>query len=69
VAALFVAIAAWFKTSAELRLENLALRQQLTVLRRSSPKRLRLTKADRAFWVWMKHVLGAVGSGAYDRQA
>jgi hypothetical protein len=69
VAALFVTIAAWFKTSAELRLENLALRQQLTVLRRSPPKRLRLTKADRAFWVWMKHVLGAVGPGADDRQA
>jgi len=45
-----------FKTSAELRLENLALRQQLGVLRRSAPKRLRLTNADRAFWVSMKRV-------------
>ena len=51
---LIVALSSWFKTSAELRLENLALRQQLGVLRRSAPKRLRLTKADRAFWVWMK---------------
>jgi hypothetical protein len=50
------ALASMFKTSAELRLENLALRQQLGVLRRSAPKRLRLTKADRAFWVWMKRV-------------
>jgi hypothetical protein len=30
--------------SAQLGLENLALRQQLTVLRRSAPKRLRLTR-------------------------
>jgi hypothetical protein len=41
------ALASMFKTSADLRLENLALRQQLAVLRRSAPKRLRLTKADR----------------------
>ena len=32
------------------------MRQQLGVLRRSAPKRLRLTKADRAFWVWLKGV-------------
>jgi putative transposase len=44
------------KTSAQLRLENLALRQQLTVLRRSAPKRLRLTPADRIFWVWLRRV-------------
>jgi hypothetical protein len=56
VAALLGAVAAWFKTTAELRLENLALRQQLGVLRRSAPKRLRLTKGARAFWVWMKRV-------------
>ena len=34
------------KTSAELRLENLALRHQLGVVRRSAPKRLKLTPAD-----------------------
>ena len=45
-----------FKTSAQLRLENVALRQQLVVLRRSAPKRLRLTSADRIFWVWLRHV-------------
>src|SRR3954452_113499 len=44
------------KTSAQLRLENLALRQQLTVLRRSAPKRLKLTRADRIFWVWLRRV-------------
>ena len=45
-----------FKTSAQLRLENLALRQQLTVLRRSAPKRLTLTPTDRIFWVWLHRV-------------
>jgi hypothetical protein len=45
-----------FKTSARLRLENLALRQQLAVLRRSAPKRLKLTPADRFFWVWLRRV-------------
>src|SRR5229473_3821907 len=44
------------KTSAQLRLENLALRQQLAVLRRSAPKRLSLTPADRIFWVWLRRV-------------
>jgi len=45
-----------FKTSAELRLENLALRHQLGVLRRSAPKQLKLTPADRMLWVWLRHV-------------
>ena len=44
------------KTSAQLRLENLALRQQLAVLRRSAPKRLPLTPADRIFWVGLRQV-------------
>src|SRR5438309_6166568 len=47
-----------FKTSAQLRLENLALRQQLAVLRRSAPKRLKLTRTDRIFWVWLRRVWG-----------
>jgi hypothetical protein len=47
-----------FKTSVELRLENLALRQQLGVLRRSAPQRLKLTPADRVFWVWLRRVWG-----------
>jgi putative transposase len=47
-----------FKTSAQLRLENLALRQQLTVLRRSAPKRLKLTRTDRIFWLWLRRVWG-----------
>src|SRR5207237_6198167 len=47
-----------FKTSAELRLENLALRHQLGVLRRSAPKQLKLTPADRVFWVCLRRVWG-----------
>jgi hypothetical protein len=50
------ALASMFKTSAQLRLENIALRQQLAVLRRSAPKRLKLTPADRIFWVWLRRV-------------
>src|SRR5215831_1840982 len=47
-----------FKTSRQLRLENLALRQPLAVLRRSAPKRLKLTLADRIFWVWLLRLWG-----------
>jgi hypothetical protein len=49
-------LASLCQTSAQLRLENLALRQQLAVLRRSAPKRLPLTPADRIFWVWFRRV-------------
>ena len=43
------------RTRTELALENLALRQQLGTLRRSSPRpRLRLT--DRAFWVGLSQI-------------
>src|SRR4051794_10393233 len=49
-------LSSFCKTLAELRLENLALRQQLGVLRRSTPKRLKLTPADRVFWVWLRRV-------------
>jgi hypothetical protein len=49
-------LASLCQTSAQLRLENLALRQQLAVLRRSAPKRLQLTPADRIFWVWLRRV-------------
>jgi hypothetical protein len=45
-----------FKSSVELRLENLALRHQLGVLRRSAPKGLKLTPADRILWVWLRRV-------------
>jgi hypothetical protein len=50
------ALTSMLKTSAQLQLENVALRQQLMVLRRSAPKRLKLTPADRIFWVWLRRV-------------
>jgi hypothetical protein len=43
------------RTRAELALENLALRQQLAFLRRSSP-RPRLRLSDRAFWIGLSQI-------------
>jgi putative transposase len=40
------------KERRDLALENLALRQQLAVLKRSG-KRLAIKKRDRVFWVWL----------------
>ena len=51
-------LSSFCKTAVEVRLENLALRQQLGVLRRSAPQRLKLTPADRIFWVWLRRVWG-----------
>jgi putative transposase len=56
---LLIALAALhssFKTSAELRLEHIALRHQLSVLRRAAPKRLKSTASDRLFWVWLRRL-------------
>ncbi len=44
-----------FKTRRELALENLALRQQLAVLRRSV-KRPRVSDFDRGFWVVLSRI-------------
>ena len=41
------------KSRARLEAENLVLRQQLNVLIRKLPKRLRLTKSDRLLLVWL----------------
>ena len=48
--ALLAAARSSLKAQRELALENLALRQQLAILKRRS-KRPKLTKTDRAFWV------------------
>ena len=51
------ALVSVFKARRELALENLALRQQLAVLRRSV-KRPRLSNVDRELWVlpvWSKY--------------
>jgi putative transposase len=44
------------KTSAELRLENVALRHQLGILRRSAPKRLKMTATDRLVWMLLRRL-------------
>lgn len=53
--ALGAAAAAAFKSRATLHLENLALRHQLCVLRRSV-KRPKLSPADRLLWAWLSEV-------------
>jgi len=68
VAALFAAVAAWFKTFAELRLENLALRQQLGVLRRSA-EAAPANEGGPGFLGLDEARLGEVGPGADDRKA
>jgi transposase InsO family protein len=53
-----------FRSRAKLEAENLVLRQQINVLRRSMPKRPHLNNTDRFLFVWLYHwfpaVLGAV---------
>src|SRR5467141_2538902 len=44
--------ARWLKARTDLVLENLALRQQLALLRRRS-KRPRVGLLDRVFWMWL----------------
>ena len=46
-------LSSMFRSRAVLELENVALRHQVGVLRRSARKRLRLTPADRLLWVWL----------------
>jgi len=52
---LVAAAAASFKSRTALQVENLALRHQLAVLRRSV-KRPKLITADRLFWAWLSQV-------------
>ncbi len=49
---LLLAIRSWFARRARLETENLILRQQLVVLGRKSPKRVRLWNIDRLLFVW-----------------
>ena len=49
---LAASVAAVFRSRASLHAENLVLRHQLGVLRRSG-KRLKLTSADRLLWAWL----------------
>jgi hypothetical protein len=50
--ALLGALRASLRTRTDLTLENLALRQQLALLRRRS-KRPQFGRLDRAFWMWL----------------
>jgi hypothetical protein len=50
---LLLAIRSWFTRRARLEAENLILRQQLVVLRRKSPTRVRLRNIDRLLLVWL----------------
>lgn len=43
---------AMLKERRDLALENLALRQQLAVLKRS-PRRMKIKQRDRLFWIWL----------------
>jgi transposase InsO family protein len=51
LAALLVALRSIIRSRGDLQLENLALRHQICVLRRSSKRRPKLTSGDRFFWV------------------
>src|SRR6266542_3755999 len=48
----YACLRAMLKERRDLSLENLALRQQLAVLRRSQTK-LRIKQRDRLFWIWL----------------
>jgi transposase InsO family protein len=58
------AVAALFKSKSRLEAENAALRQQLIVLRRKVPGRVRLSRGDRLFFVqlyrWFPSILKVI---------
>jgi transposase InsO family protein len=55
MAALFAFIASFCRSSASLRLENLALRHQLAVYKQTIP-RPRFRRSDRLLWAWLSRV-------------
>src|SRR3954454_4983931 len=59
---LAVAVQALMKTRTVLQMENLALRHQLVVLRRSTPKRPRLKATDRLFWMGISRLCADWGT-------
>jgi putative transposase len=57
VVSLFSSLCQSFRSRAALQTEILTLRHQLLVLQRSTgPHRVRLTRADRVFWVWLSRL-------------
>lgn len=53
-------VASLFKSAARLEAENTALRQQLIVLRRKRPGRVRLTNGDRLFFGWLHRLFPSI---------
>jgi len=58
LSALLSTLCSMFRSRAVLELENIALRHQIGVLKRSARKRPKLTPADRLFWVFLSQVWG-----------
>src|SRR5919198_1620331 len=56
LATLLATLSSVFRSRAALEWENLALRHQIGVLRRSTRKRPKLTPLDRLLWVWLSRV-------------
>jgi hypothetical protein len=56
-------IRSWFMRRARPEAENLLLRQRLAVLRRKSPKRVRLWKIDRLLLVWLYRLYPSLLNG------
>jgi putative transposase len=56
LSALVSTLGSLFRSRAALELENLALRHQIGVLKRSARKRPKLTPADRLFWMLLSRV-------------
>ena len=56
LSALLSTLGSMFRSRAALELENLALRHQIGVLKRSARKRPKLTATDRLFWVCLSRV-------------
>ena len=56
VPALIAMLSSLFKTRAALQLENLALRHQIGILKRSARERPKLPTVDRILWVWLSRV-------------
>jgi hypothetical protein len=48
-----------FRSKSALEAENAALRQQIIVLRRKLRRRVKLSIADRLFFVWLYHLTTA----------
>ena len=53
---LLATLSSIFRSCAALEFENLALRHQIGVLRRSSRKRPKLIVVDRLLWVWLSRI-------------